>query len=71
LAKRACEANGWEDPATIEVLAAAQAESGQFEQASATAQDARELANAQGQFGLANAIQRRLELYDRNQPFRD
>lgn len=71
LAKRACEMAPNEDPATIDVLAGAQAEAGCFEQASATARQAEKLALEQGRTGLARTIGRRLELYENGQPFRD
>lgn len=71
LAKEACEIARYEDPATIEVLAAAQAEAGYFDLASATARRAQMLAIEQGRNGLAAAISQRLKLYESGQPFRE
>ncbi|MHB8902100.1 MAG: tetratricopeptide repeat protein [Thermoguttaceae bacterium] len=70
LARSAYNGNRAEDPATLDVLGAAQAETGQFQEASATARRAHQLAVAQGQAGLAEAIAQRLTLYENGRPCR-
>jgi Flp pilus assembly protein TadD len=59
------------NPFFIRTLAAAYAEAGQFDLAIETAQGASELANAQGQHGLAIMIQKETDLYRQRLPFRD
>ncbi len=59
------------NPFFIRTLAAAYAEAGQFDAAVKTAQGASELANAQGQHGLAVQIQDETDLYRQHLPFRD
>ena len=59
------------NPFFIRTLAAAYAEAGQFDLAIETAQGASELANAQGQHGLAIMIQKETDLYRQHLPFRD
>lgn len=70
LARRAIELDGTEDPTTLDTLAAALAEAGQFDEAISTAQRARELALSARQAKLAGAIAERLELYRRHLPYR-
>ncbi len=54
----------------LDTLAAAYAESGQWEQATATAAKAMELATQNQQTALAGEIRTRLEMYQKQQPFR-
>jgi protein O-mannosyl-transferase len=63
LARRACELTGYRKPLLVGTLAVAYAEAGQFEEAVATAQKARDLALASGQKELAEKNQQLLELY--------
>lgn len=55
---------------SLDVLAAAYAEAGDFQQAVATATQALTVANAAGKTPLAENIRRRLELYRAGQPYR-
>jgi len=71
LAKRAGELTGNKNPASLNVLAAAYAEVGQFDQAVAQAGQAEQLARASGQTGLADIIQKLLELYRQGRPYRE
>jgi tetratricopeptide (TPR) repeat protein len=68
LAQRAAGITDGRDAATLDALAAAQAENGRFTDAIATAAKAREL--AAGQPALAAGLERRLALYRRNLPYR-
>jgi tetratricopeptide (TPR) repeat protein len=61
---------GGEKPLVLDVLAAACAERGQFQQAASIARRAKEKALAAGQKDLANQIEERLRLYEKGQPFR-
>jgi tetratricopeptide (TPR) repeat protein len=58
------------DPRTLDLLAAAQAEQGQFLEAETTAANALELARQLRLPKLAEAIEQRLELYRLGRPFR-
>ena len=55
----------------LDTLAAAYAEEKQFEQAIAAAKQAIEFAKSGGQYELAKRIERRLQLYEAAQPYRD
>ena len=57
-------------PEYLDVLAAALAESGQFDRANREAQRAAAIATQQGRDDLAETIRRRAELYESRQPFR-
>ncbi len=70
LAEKACELTGREDPQAVDVLGAAYAEAGRFQEAVFAARRAQTIARAAGNEKLANAIRRRLELYRRQKPFR-
>ncbi|HEA47191.1 MAG TPA: tetratricopeptide repeat protein [bacterium] len=70
LAKRACEATGYNNPIFLNTLAAAYAETGRFEKAIQTAQEAIEKALLNGQKPLAEKIQKRLKMYQTHQPYR-
>ena len=70
LARRACELTGRQRPDFLDTLAAALAESGEFDEAVSTAGQAWELANRGGRTALAAAIERRRESYRSRQVFR-
>jgi tetratricopeptide (TPR) repeat protein len=71
LALRLNRVSNYSNPSFIRTLAAAYAEAGQFDKAIETAQTAAGLAHAQGQHGLARNIDREIDLYRRQEPFRD
>ena len=67
LAARAVKLSGGKDPATLDTLAAAYAESGRFPEAVQTARQALALATEP----LAADLKARIALYQANRPFRD
>lgn len=69
-AYRVCMLEMFQEPASLDVLAAAYAETGDFERSMATATRAVALARRQGNATLAGAIQDRIELYERGRPYR-
>ena len=71
LAERACDLTDYEFPAMLDTLGAAYAETGQFDQAVQTAQNAFQLALASKNAVRAKNIQNRLELYKANRPYRE
>jgi len=71
LAELVSKQAGSRDPATLDALSAAYAEAGQYDRAVSTAHRALELALAQGQAGLAQAIRSRLSLFESRRPYRD
>lgn len=71
LAKQLCEDNGFKDPATLRSLAVAEAETGQFDQAAATARQAIRLAESAGHQALANDIRARLQFFVSHRPCRE
>jgi tetratricopeptide (TPR) repeat protein len=70
LATRAVELAGTNSANTLDTLAAAYAEVGQFDQAAARALEARELATVSGRTRLAERIEERITLYRSRQPYR-
>ncbi len=70
LASRANQLTGGTNVAVLDTLAAAQAETGQFNKATRTAQLAVEFARASGNMNLARPIEARLRLYEAGRPFR-
>ncbi|MFQ5675292.1 MAG: tetratricopeptide repeat protein, partial [bacterium] len=71
LAKKACEKTDYSNPAALDVLAAAYAETGKFDQATKLARKASRLASQSERFAnLAPGIQRRIALYVKNRPYR-
>jgi protein O-mannosyl-transferase len=70
LAERAARLTNYKDATTLDVLAAALAESGRFEAAIKMGGRARDLALAGNQFALADEIAQRLELYHLGLPYR-
>jgi tetratricopeptide (TPR) repeat protein len=71
LATHANRLTGQRHAPTLNVLAAAYAETGQFSAATATAQQALQLAQESGQSELAAIIQKLLDLYKAGTPYRD
>ena len=71
LATRANTLKEGKDASTLNTLAAAYAESGQFPAARAAAQNALQLATASGPPELAAIIQKLLDLYKSGTPYRD
>ena len=69
LARRYCESAGEQDVGCLDTLAAAYAESGQFEDAVQTARRAVELAPGAGDQNLAIAIRGRLAMYEAGRPY--
>jgi tetratricopeptide (TPR) repeat protein len=71
LAQRANQMSGGQDPLILRTLAAAYAEGGRFAEAIAAARQALELAAAQNNTALENALRGQIGLYQRDYPFRD
>ncbi|PWU09748.1 MAG: hypothetical protein C5B50_26820 [Verrucomicrobia bacterium] len=71
LATQATQASPNADPASLDVLAAAYAETGNFSNAVATAQRAVDQAWFAGQTNLVNSIRSRLALYQAGKPFHE
>jgi tetratricopeptide (TPR) repeat protein len=71
LAEQALRISGRRIPILFRTLAAAYAENGQFFEAVQTAQQGIELANNQGNSGLATELQSNITLYEEHQPLRD
>jgi len=71
LAEKALRLSGEKIPMIFRILAAAYAESGLFTQAIETAQRGIELANHQGNPGLADELQSNIALYQAGRPLRD
>jgi Flp pilus assembly protein TadD len=71
LAEQAVRISGGRIPILFRTLAAAYAESGRFSEAIQTAQQGIELANGQGNSGLATELQGNIALYQERQPLRD
>ena len=70
LAERAYEATRGRDPASLDVMAAALAEVGRFDEANRAATAAAQLATATGKKRLAREIAERAALYGQGRPFR-
>ena len=71
LARRAVDLAGPQDPAVLDVLAAAYAETGRFPEAVETERRALDLASRQNKPTLAQAVKARAALYEAGTPFRD
>ena len=71
LAEQALRFSAGRIPILFRTLAAAYAESGRFAEAIQTAQRGIELANSQGNLGLATELQGNIALYQERQPLRD
>ena len=70
LAQRAVRLSGGREPALLDTLAAAYAETGRFPEAVQTEEKAVRLADAKGDRTLAQQIRTRLELYSSGKPYR-
>jgi tetratricopeptide (TPR) repeat protein len=68
-ARQACQATRFQDFHLLDILAAAYAAAGRFDGAVATARKALELSNQQGNAQAAAAIQQRLALYEKHEPY--
>jgi tetratricopeptide (TPR) repeat protein len=71
LAKTVCEKTDYLIPETLDVLAAAYAEVGQFDQAIELARRAHQLLSSAQRTKLAGQIQARLKYYEARQPYRE
>jgi protein O-mannosyl-transferase len=71
LAEQAVRISGGRIAILFRTLGAAYAENGQFSNAIQTAQRGIQLANSQGNAGLASELQANIELYQEQQPLRD
>ena len=71
LAEQAVRLSGERIPILFRTLAAAYAENGQFSDAIQAAERGIQLANSQGNAGLANELQSNIALYQEQQPLRD
>ena len=69
LAQRANQLTDGENPLVLRTLAAAYAEAGRFPEAVETAQRALQLARAQSNIRLADALQSQMKFYEAGQPF--
>jgi len=69
LAERAIRSGG-ENPVALRTLAAAQAENGQFNQAIATCRRGQELAERNGDRGMAESLRNCIESFQRGEPLR-
>jgi tetratricopeptide (TPR) repeat protein len=67
--RRACELTNYKEAAQIDILAAAFAAAGNFDEAQTTAQKAIDTATAAGQEKLARSIEKRLLLYKQGRRF--
>ncbi len=70
LAEKLCNITQYKQPFALDALAAAYAETGQFDAAIATAQKALELALVQGSEAAVSGITQRLGLYREGRPYR-
>jgi len=70
LAEQACQLSGGKEARWWGTLDASYAEAGRFDEAVATATKARQMALAAGQKDLAQAAEKRLEVYRSRQPYR-
>lgn len=69
-ATKGCDLTRYQDPLLLDVLGMAYAESGRFSDAVSAGQAALRLLRASGDKDQADAIERRLRLYQQNRPFR-
>ena len=70
MARKACELTGETDPVKLKTRAAAYAEAGQFDEAIASAQRARDLATGAGRKDVAQECERMLESFRNAKPWR-
>jgi Flp pilus assembly protein TadD len=71
LAEHACALSGFQNPMFIGTLAASYAEVGRFDDAVRMCEKARELANTNGQKGLAERNEQLLQFYRAGKPFHE
>ncbi len=71
LAEGLCQKSEAQTAGNLDTLAAAYAETGRFDEAIETAQEAIRLAKAEGDVQKSQRIQKRLALYQQGQPFRE
>jgi tetratricopeptide (TPR) repeat protein len=71
LAEKANRIADYKEPDFLDTLAAAYAESGQFQNAAVTAQKAMKIAHEKGNTKLAEEINKRLKLYQTQKPYRE
>jgi len=71
IATRLVEQAGSRNPLFLDLLAAAQAECGLFDEAVATARRALSLARSAGKSKLADELSSRIPFYERNEPYRE
>ncbi len=69
LAQRACELTRYDQPKFLDILAAAYAAAGRFDEAVAQAEKALELAVSSGRKDMVAPIQKRMESYKLGQPY--
>ena len=70
LAEKLCRIAQYKQPLALDVLAAAYAETGKFDEAVTTAKKALELALIQGANEPVSALKKRLQLYEKGRPYR-
>jgi tetratricopeptide (TPR) repeat protein len=71
IAEKLCVKTSWSNPGFLDLLAASYARAGRFGEAMETAQKAIRLAKENQQTTLSDEIEKRLELYRENKPFKD
>jgi tetratricopeptide (TPR) repeat protein len=71
LASQACEATGARRAELLDILAAAHAEAGRFEEAVSEGRRAAAIASSAGDTALAERVSSRLKLYERKEPYRE
>lgn len=71
LAQKACKLTGYEDPNFLDTLGVAYAAAGKFNKAVETAEKAIEIYTASEQEKMAEDIQKRVEMYKAEQPYRE
>ncbi len=70
IARRLCQATEFKHPTSLDILAAAYAETGQFREAVKTARQALSLMTTDPRRPLAEAIQKRIQMYRERKPLR-
>jgi tetratricopeptide (TPR) repeat protein len=71
LAEQACRISGCKESGELDTLAAAYANTGRFEEAVKTGEEAFSIAKAAGENDFADSIRARIDLYKKGSPFRD
>ena len=70
LAEQACRISGCKESGELDTLAAAYANTGRFEEAVKTGEEAFSIAKAAGENGFADSVRARIDLYKKGSPFR-